>query len=168
MSKPGRLRWVFTAGIAAAIVGSAALVPVRAGESVDANRLSWMAGSWTGAHGKLETEEYWIAPKGGCLLGLHRDVAGDRMVSFEYLRIETTPGGLVYVASPKGGPSTPFRLVECGEKRVVFENPEHDFPQRILYWIAEDGAMHARIEGPKDGKTAAMEWRWTRSETGIR
>ena len=44
--------------------------------------------------------------------------------------------------------------------RVVFENPVHDFPQRIIYW--KDGAdLRARIEGTQKGKEGSMEWRWS-------
>ena len=50
-----------------------------------------------------------------------------------------------------------------GTKRVVFENRQHDFPQRILYWLDPGGALHARIEGPQGGKTVSEEWVWTRA-----
>ena len=46
---------------------------------------------------------------------------------------------------------------------MVFENLQHDFPQRILYWLDAAGAMHARIEGPQAGKTVSEEWVWTRA-----
>jgi hypothetical protein len=85
------------------------------------------------------------------------------MVSFEFFRIEETAGGLVYLTQPRGQPATPFRAVQASGKRVVFENLEHDFPQRILYWLDEEGALRARIEGKDRGKDAAMEWRWTRA-----
>jgi hypothetical protein len=122
--------------------------------------LAWMAGSWAGEQGGLEMEEHWTAPKGGSLLGLHRDVAAGRTVSFEFLRIASSADGIVYWASPQGRPPTPFRLVESKDGRVVFENPGHDFPQRILYWLAADGSLHARIEGIKGDK--AQEWTWRR------
>jgi hypothetical protein len=92
-------------------------------------------------------EEHWTEPAGGILLGLHRDVKEGRTVLFEFLRIEETPDAVTYWASPKGRPATPFKLVEHAEKRVVFENKDHDFPQRILYWIDADGSLAARIEG---------------------
>jgi hypothetical protein len=119
-----------------------------------------MAGHWRGADEGTVMEELWTAPAGGTLLGVHRDVKGGRTVSWEFLRIETTPDGIVYQASPMGRPPTPFKLVESGERRAVFANPQHDFPKRILYWLAKDGALHARIEGDA-GKS--MEWRWERA-----
>jgi hypothetical protein len=111
-------------------------------------------------------EEIWTSADGGALVGLHKDVAARggaaRMVAFEFLRIEATADGVAYVAQPGGRPPTRFALVETGPRRAVFANPAHDFPQRILYWIDDAGALHARIEGPKGGRTVGQEWTWTK------
>jgi hypothetical protein len=132
----------------------------EAGKAADVASLGWLAGSWSGTANGEESEEHWTAPKGGVMLGLHRDVKGGRVVAFEFLRIQETPEGLAYLAQPKGNPPTPFPLAESGPRRVVFANPKHDFPQRILYWLDADGALHARVEGPPGGKEVAMEWTW--------
>jgi hypothetical protein len=87
---------------------------------------------------------------------------------FEFLRIEADPSGLVYLASPQGRPATPFPLKELSGQRVVFENPEHDFPQRVLYWRDAEDSLHARIEGTRGGRTAAQEWVWRRVREGSR
>jgi hypothetical protein len=124
--------------------------------------LSWMQGTWAGEKDGVATEEVWTSPRGGALLGLHRDVKADRIVSWEFMRIQAGDTGAVYYASPRSAPPTPFTLVEAGDKRVVFENKSHDFPQRILYWLDSRGALNARIEGPQGGKTVSEEWVWTR------
>lgn len=125
--------------------------------------LGWMAGHWSLERGDVTMEELWTPPKGGVMLGLHRDVrAGDRAF-FEYLRIEQQPEGLVYLASPMGRPPTPFPLVAIEDGKVAFENPDHDYPQRIIYQIRDDGTLLARIEGLRDGKLATSEWTWRRS-----
>lgn len=129
----------------------------------DLAALAWMAGSWTGTQEGVEMEEMWLAPKGNTMIAIHRDVARGRTVSFEFLRIEATAEGITYWASPKGRPAVPFRMIESQDKRVVFENAEHDFPRRILYWLGDDGALHAKIEGTLNGKPAAEEWSWRRT-----
>ena len=129
----------------------------------DLTGLAWMAGNWTGVQGGVEMEELWQAPKGNTMLGLHRDVAGGSTVSFEFLRIEAKPDGISYWASPDGRPATQFRLIELKGKRVVFENAKHEFPQRVIYWLGDDGALHAKIEGTVNGKTSAEEWTWRRA-----
>ena len=128
--------------------------------------LAWLEGHWVGADGPVQMEEIWTSADGGALVGLHKDVAARggtaRMVSFEFLRIEATADGVAYVAQPGGRPPTRFALVETGPRRAVFAIPAHDFPQRILYWIDDAGALHARIEGPKGGRTVGQEWTWTK------
>lgn len=137
--------------------------PARAAApGVDA--LAWMEGAWAREKDGVRMEEVWTSPRGGALLGLHRDLKGGRMVSWEFMRIQAADGGIFYNASPRSAPPTAFKLVESGDKRAVFENRQHDFPQRILYWIDAAGALHARIEGPQAGKTVAEEWVWTRSK----
>jgi hypothetical protein len=123
--------------------------------------LSWMTGSWSGVVRGIEMEEHWTAAKGNSMIGIHRDVGKGRTLSFEFLRIEQQGDQLVYLSMPNGrSPATPFPLKEVAGTRVVFENPAHDFPQRIIYW--KDGNdLRARIEGAVNGKAGSEEWRWS-------
>jgi hypothetical protein len=132
--------------------------------SASIDDLAWMAGLWTAESDGVRMEEYWMPPRGGLMLGLHRDVPASGQPFFEYLRIETQAEGIVYQASPGGQPPTPFRLTELGDRRAVFSNPDHDFPQRILYWIEGD-VLHARIEGEMPGGVRGSEWVYRRSGT---
>jgi hypothetical protein len=125
--------------------------------------VAFLAGRWTGEKDGVQMEEYWSEPAGADVVGLHRDVKGGRLVSWEFFRIATTPEGTFYYASPRSAPPTPFKLVEHAASRLVFENKQHDFPQRIVYWKDAAGALHARIEGPMGGKTVSEEWTWTKS-----
>ena len=45
----------------------------------------------------------------------------------------------------------PFKLIENRDGKFVFENKEHDFPQRIIYNITDPKKLHVRIEGSKNG-----------------
>jgi hypothetical protein len=123
--------------------------------------LAWLAGSWSGVAAGVEMEEHWTAPKGHSMIGMHRDAGKGRTLSFEFLRIEQQGEQLVYLSMPGGkSPATPFPLKEVSGTRVVFENPKHDFPQRIIYW--KDGNdLRARIEGTMNGKAGSEEWRWS-------
>lgn len=67
---------------------------------------------------------------------------------------------LAWMAGSWGsGPAGVETEEQTSKDKAVFENPEHDFPQRILYW--RDGAnLCARIEGTQKGKPAGQEWCW--------
>ncbi len=69
---------------------------------------------------------------------------------------------------PEGvGPPTEFRMVELAANRVVFENPTHDFPQRVIYERNGD-TLHARIEGTMNGRTQGMDWTFQRRDVDTR
>jgi hypothetical protein len=125
--------------------------------------LAWMTGHWAATIDGVETEELWSDPRGGLLLGLHRDISKKR-TTFEFMRIAETKDGIVYFAQPGGQPPTPFKLTESANQRVVFANPEHDFPKRIIYWM-KDAKLCARVEG--DGG-AGEEWCWSARKFGVR
>jgi hypothetical protein len=116
----------------------------------------WIAGHWCGGTADERIEEYWMAPHGDVLLGIARTVKGGRTTSFEYLRIVVDAGVPAYVAQPGGAAPTAFRRTAGAENWVRFENPAHDFPQRIEYRRAGD-ALHAEIAGPgEDGKEVVI------------
>jgi hypothetical protein len=123
--------------------------------------LDWIAGSWTQAKGDETVRETWLGPGNGLVVGVNFTTRGAARKSFEFLRIADTPDGFSYFASPGGRAPVEFKLKEEGQRRVVFENAAHDFPQRILYW-REGEALHARIEGTIGGKTRSEEWRFER------
>jgi hypothetical protein len=140
---------------------SAAFALTASAQPASIDRLAWMAGTWTGTTADgIEIVEHWTDPKGGVMLGLHRDVKGGKTISFEFLRIQATPAGIVYFASPRGAPPTPFPMAEQGVQRIVFANPAHDFPKRIIYRLTMDGSLNARVEGTVKGKTTSEEWTW--------
>src|SRR5687768_10237437 len=97
--------------------------------------ISWMAGDWqTAPGGKRQVDEHWTQVAGASMLGMSRTVAGDKTVEFEYLRIEQRADGIYYVAHPKARcPGTDFKLTRASATEAVFENPQHDFPKRIIY-----------------------------------
>jgi Domain of unknown function (DUF6265) len=119
--------------------------------------LDWMAGCWRDQEPTHRIDECWMAPLGGVMLGVTRTVAS--RTSFEFLRIADDGDGLAYFASPSGRPATPFHLVETGDQRVVFANPEHDFPQRVIYW-REGDRLRARVEGEEDGELHGIDFTW--------
>ncbi|NJC40939.1 hypothetical protein GGQ87_001197 [Brevundimonas alba] len=121
-----------------------------------ASDVSWMAGYWLDCSGGREASETWSDPRAGLSVGHAVTLSGGE-ASFEVSHIGPTPQGFAYVAQPDGAPPTVFVLAETGPRRVVFANPENDFPTRVIY--ERDGdALKARIEGEIDGQARSMEW----------
>ena len=130
--------------------------------------LSWLSGTWMSEpdDARIVTEEHWMMPRGGSMIGMNRAASGERTVFFEFLHIESRDDGVYYLASPAGRqPPTPFKLVESRGTMVVFENLEHDFPQRITYERDRD-TLRMRTEGVDKGQPRSESWTLTRSRDG--
>jgi hypothetical protein len=124
--------------------------------------LGWMSGRWQTETAGAWTEEAWLPPRAGMMLGLSRTGRGDRTGEFEFLRVEAGEDGVpVYWASPGGGAPVGFRLVESDAHSAVFENRTHDYPQRIAY--RRDGASLIATISAADGGNA-MSWFYRSSE----
>jgi len=135
------------------ILASLILLTILSVENPTLADLSWMSGDWqTAPGGRRQIEEHWTAAAGGSMMGVSRTVAGDKTVEFEYLRIEQREDGIFYVAHPKARcPGTDFKLTRASASEAVFENPQHDFPKRIIYRKTDDG-LTASIDAGEGSK----------------
>jgi hypothetical protein len=128
------------------------------------DQLAWIVGSWAADGGGTYVEEHWTPARGNTMLAVARATRGPQTVFYEFLRIEQTGDTITYYGAPEGRqPATPFKMVEMGDGKVVFENPRHDFPVRITYWRDGPDGMGAKVEG-KDGK-GAQSWTFKRVKT---
>lgn len=122
--------------------------------------LAFMAGCWelSVPQRKMTIAEQWMKPAGGSLIGMGRTVVDGKTVSHEFLRIVSGEAGIDYIAKPSSSKDeTAFRLSKATATEVVFENPAHDFPQRIIYKKSDAGSLFARIEGTQNGKLNGMD-----------
>jgi hypothetical protein len=56
----------------------------------------------------------------------------------------------------------PFKLISYDNKRYVFENKEHDYPQRVIYELVSANELRARIEGSRNGKESGSDFNYSR------
>jgi hypothetical protein len=133
----------------------------------DINRLSWMAGCWMQVRANGRVDEQWMAPGGGVMIGMSRTRQGRQAARIRVLRIAPgADGKLGFIADPSGQPEATFPLKEITDDSVVFEDPAHDFPQRILYKRVDDNTIIARIEGQISGQPRSVDYPYTRCPAG--
>ena len=127
--------------------------------------LGWLAGEWSFEKNGRSVTERWSPPAGGIMLGTSHTVAKGKTVEYEFVVIRTEENGDVfYVAKPSGQAEAAFKLVRVSEREAVFENPQHDFPQRISYALKDGDTLIAAIEGTKDGRTRRVEFPYRRAK----
>lgn len=114
----------------------------------DAGQLSWLKGTW-----KLENEdvfEHWDEDGPVRLTGRSTAIENGDTVLLETMSMEITDGQgafVVRVVDQNGDQPIAFALTRCAEGRLLFENPQHDFPQRVAYERGENGTLLAWVEG---------------------
>ncbi|MBI5434873.1 MAG: hypothetical protein HZA52_18720 [Planctomycetes bacterium] len=153
--------------VALSLGGCRAAPSAVADRELGAASPAWLAGVWRGEQDGTVCEEYWTPLRGGSMLGAGRVLVAGKTVFFEHLRIEGPELGAEhwrYVALPAGRGSTAFELVELEPGLLVFENPTHDFPQRVSYRLREDGSLHARVEGIQAGVSRGEDFYFRRAE----
>ena len=148
------------------VTGILLLAAIRMVEAADAPAakptiaaLGWLAGTWGFERNGRDVREQWMPPDGGTMIGMSRTVSKGKTIEYEFLLLREGEGGdIFYVAKPARQPEAAFKLVKLTANEAVFENPQHDFPQRILYTRKDDGTLLAAIEGTKDGRTRRVEF----------
>lgn len=121
--------------------------------------VAWIRGCWQGGDADRRYSEHWMAPDGGTMFGMSRTVKNGRTIAHEFIQVRENEAGEVhYIAKPSGQSEASFKLVKAGEREAIFENPEHDFPQRIVYRLEANGSLHARIEGVSNGQLKEVDF----------
>ena len=135
--------------------------------------LAWMSGTWRSDGGPMPFEEHWTAPWGGTMAAVSRGQKNGAVSLLELSSIETVEGTLVLHLrhfhgalrpweSERDGPLT-WTLSESGENRVVFTDPDQEFPRSVTYERAGD-VLRAILEGEKGEHPMRMAFTLQRVE----
>lgn len=151
------------AAFCAAPAVPAAPVAVSAQESATPSMeaVAFLAGCWR-QPGDSGLREYYAPPARNMTTGLSQFRRNGAVVDWEFHRIDAGPDGPVLTPHPRGVASVPFQPRAVEDGRIVWENLEHDFPQRIIYTRVAD-TLTARIEGGTGPEARGMEWRMVRA-----
>lgn len=121
----------------------------------------WLIGSWKNKSAKTLDIETWKKLNDSTFLGRSYSLAGTDTISSEHIRIEQHDGKLYYIPTVKNqnnGKAVTFALTSSDNKHLVFENPEHDFPQKITYTQITKDSLVAEISGVWKGKQKAIQF----------
>lgn len=137
-----------------AAVALAACAGDAAASGCDAlGSIEWLLGEWLAEGAKSTWRETWTAsgPKTWEGWGVETSRADPARSGTEELRLLEMGGAVFYVAKVSHNElPVAFRLVECGEDRLVFANPAHDFPRRLEYRRQPGGRLSVRVSDGGD------------------
>ena len=125
----------------------------------DLEKLAWLSGCWKSQSAEAGSGEQWTPIAGGTMLGTSRTVKQGKTVEFEFMQLRYLPDRtLAFVAQPSGQSATVFPLLRISDREAMFENPQHDFPQRVVYARDGETRLLARIEGLRRGVLRVIEF----------
>jgi hypothetical protein len=150
-------KWALRIGLPA-MFACVAPAPAMGAEGLD--RVAWLAGCWAGDGQEAGSEEHWTALAGETMLGMSRTVKRGKTIGYEFMQIrQASSGSIVYIAQPSGQPPATFTLKPgLPDGEAVFENLDHDFPQRVIYRLQPGGRLGARIEGIRQGGVRGIDY----------
>ena len=147
--------------LAASFLALSAAGTLASGGGIE--RVAWLAGCWEMQRGATTIQEQWMAPLGGVMLGMSRTVRRDSLAEFETVLLRARGDTLAYEAHPSGQPAAVFIATEVSDSHVVFANPAHDFPQRVIYRRRADSLL-ARVEGTRNGQIRGFDFPYRRAQ----
>jgi hypothetical protein len=135
-------------------------------QQVPLEPLGWLAGDWCGGEGGELIQETWLPPRDYETIGMSRTLRDGKLASFEYMRITRIAGTITFIGQPAGGAPVEFKRTDGDDNWIRFENPQHDYPQRIQYRRAGD-ELHAEVGGPgPNGQDEIVPYTYKRCAAG--
>jgi hypothetical protein len=135
---------------------AAAPAPRPAPPPLELDSLSWLGGCWRGQATDYEFREHWLPLRGGLMVGAGHVTFKGKTQDYGYLRLETRPDGVYYVAISSANKETAFKLTAINADDVAtvftFTNSGDTFPQRIVYRRGVEGWLYASVEGKDKGE----------------
>lgn len=133
------------------LAGGALLIAAVSAQAAPCSNLDparWLLGQWAAESGDKRVLETWrevsaTTFEGSGVTTTRTDAA---VVDGEDLRLVAMLDAVFYVAKVAHNPyPVAFRMTVCEAGRLVFENPTHDFPRRLVYTMQPDGELEVTV-----------------------
>lgn len=124
-------------------------------------KAEWLLGKWGFATPEGNLSETWTLKNDSTYAGESYFVAGPDTLFGEAMTLEQRGQTLSYVVITRGQTAkdaVSFTLTASTGKELVFENPTHDFPQKITYTQTGPDSLLAEISGNDKGKAASEQF----------
>lgn len=129
-------------------------------------RLDWLVGKWQLIHNSNSYEE-WIRTSSSELQGKSYAIKDSDTIVNETIKISQLQTDYWYIPSvtdQNDGQPVYFKLVVHTDTSLLFNNPNHDFPQIIQYNYHAPDTLKASISGKENGLTKTINFIFLRKE----
>jgi len=135
------------------IVGLIILCALTRKQTYDIKKAEWLIGTWENKSLKGSIYETWSKTNDIELSGKSYILKEKDTIVFENIRLVQETDSLFYIPIVKNqneGLPVRFSAKTISETQLIFENPQHDFPQIISYTKINTDSLTAEISGTKN------------------
>lgn len=130
-------------------------------------KANWFIGDWENVSDEGSFREIWTKKNDSVYSGLSIVVIEQDTVFYENVSLEQKKDSVFYNVSVKGQnkeQAVSFYLTSSDNDKLVFENPNHDYPSKITYSKVSKDSIVAEIFGLKDGKKITESFPMSRKQ----
>ena len=127
----------------------------------------WLLGNWENKSPEGNLFESWKKVNDSLFIGESYFIKGKDTLHSEKIQMKQKGEALFYIATVKGqNNDKPVTFVrnDTIEKQLVFENPKHDFPQKISYSMITKDSIVIQISGIQQGKPSSERFSMKKSK----
>ncbi len=121
---------------------------------------NWFLGEWKNTTTEMDFTETWAKETDSSYRAQSFIVAAKDTVFFEHVLLEQANDSLFYRAyerKEKLSQAVSFYATKIGKNEIIFENPKHDFPNKIIYSKITPDSIVASIYGSKKMEVFSMK-----------
>ena len=121
----------------------------------------WLIGTWENKSDEGEMVETWSKTNDSLYSGSSYFIKGKDTLHSESIALTQKADVVLYTPTVKGqnnNQPVSFQLTKQTPKQMVFENPKHDFPQKIVYQQITVDRLVATISGMQQGKASSVSF----------
>ncbi len=131
----------------------------------DFSRLHNLSGKWKRDVTKGMNHEFWNKISETEMKGAAYHINGTDTLLRETISLTFKEGEIKYIVTAYGqndNTAIPFKLIKIENSVFTFENPDHDFPNKIIYDISNKNSLNAVIEGMIGGSLKKIDYNFIR------
>ena len=119
-------------------------------------KAKWLEGEWEKTDSLGTLKEIWIPKNDSTFAG-----QSYYTIHNEQIELIQDQDHLIYSATVKGennNTAIPFQLTKDEDSLLIFENPKHDYPQKLEYRLLKNKGISIIVSGKEKGKASATTY----------
>ena len=121
----------------------------------------WLLGKWGNQTQRGKMVEEWSPVNDSTYGGRSYMITATDSIPLGSIILKKEGSDIFYIPTVKGQNNdqpVKFKLTASSANQLVFENPAHDFPQKITYTLETEDSLMAEISGTVKGQQRARKF----------